>query len=165
MRKGLVMLAAAGAVICMEAGCARRNAPVSAPSGIPGNQRVTIDFERFDEQKGTVWLRLSNWTAWDIRIPVEKLSPDTIRSARFHKDGAEAIVRYYLEEFDAGPRIQTTTKSGKKVPPDEPEHPPVPHLNRFDFLAEWWVPKKQSVIFQVPKEHSPKHRALRLLKI
>ena len=34
-------------------------------------QRVAIEFERFDDARGTVWLRLHNETAWDKRVPVE----------------------------------------------------------------------------------------------
>jgi hypothetical protein len=139
--------------ISASVGCIRRNVPLAAPSGIPNNQRVVIEFERFDVQKGTIWLRLHNWTAWEIRVPVEIASPDIIRSARLHKDGAEVGIRYYLEAYNPRPTMQLTTASGEKVPPDEPAHPPVPEINRVDFLTEWWIPRNQSIIFQIPKEH------------
>jgi hypothetical protein len=125
----------------------------------PQYQRVTIEFERFDDARGTLWLRLHNETAWDIRIPVEVNFPggtpttEIMKSARSHKDGAEAPVRYYLEEYDPGPWMQTTDAAGHKSPPDELEHPPVPKIRRYDFLTEWWIPKKQSLVFQVPKQH------------
>jgi hypothetical protein len=125
----------------------------------PQYQRVTIEFERFDDARGTVWLRLRNETAWDIRAPVEmappggKITTEIVKSARSHKDGAEAWVRYYLEEYDPGPWTQTTDAAGHKSPHDEPEHPPVPKIQRYDFLTEWWIPKKRSIVFQVPKQH------------
>jgi hypothetical protein len=147
-------------------GCVHRSVPQVAPSDIPRNQYVRIEFQRFDEQRGIVWLRLSNWTAWAIRIPVEMARPsenvslEIVKSARNHKDGAEAPVRYYLQEDDPGPWMQMTTASGQKLPPDEPEHPPVPKVHRYDFLTEWWVPVKQTVTFQVPKEHLARNVAL-----
>src|SRR5207247_231148 len=75
------------------------------PATPPKKQRVTIEFERFDEVSGKLCLRLRNLTAWDIRIPVEmffpgeKLTGEVGKLARGHKDGAKAPVRYYLEEF------------------------------------------------------------------
>jgi hypothetical protein len=126
---------------------------------IPKNQRVTIEFESFDKERGSVKLRLHNWTAWDIRIPVEMNFPgkanglEIVKSAKAHPDGAEAPVRYYLEEYDPGPWMQTTEASGRKSPPDEPKHPPVPKFQRVDFMTEWWIPKNQSIVFEVPKEH------------
>jgi hypothetical protein len=126
---------------------------------IPKNQRVTIEFESFDKEQGSVKLRLHNLTAWDIRIPVEMNFPGKasglkiVESAKTHPDGAEAPVRYYLEEYDSGPWMQTTDASGRKSPPDEPKHPPVPKFQRFDFMTEWWIPKNQSIVFEVPKEH------------
>jgi hypothetical protein len=128
-------------------------------TAIPKNQRVTIEFESFDKEQGTIKLRLHNWTAWDIRIPVEMNFPrkanglDVAKSAKAHPDGAEAPVRYYLEEYDPGPWMQTTDASGHKSPPDEPKHPPVPKFQRVDFMTEWWIPKNQSIVFEVPKEH------------
>lgn len=98
-------------------------------------------------------------TAWDIRIPVEMNFPgkanglEIVKSAKTHPDGAEAPVRYYLEEYDPGPWMQTTDASGRKFPPDEPKHPPVPKFQRFDFMTEWWIPKNQSIVFEVPKDH------------
>jgi len=153
MRAGVITLAAASAFVLMELGCARRNTPVALPTGIPHNQRVDIEFDRFDEQQGAIWLRLVNRTAWDIRIPVELTSPAVARLAKAHKNGAEADVRYYLQEYDPGPLMQVTTKSGQKIPPDEPVHPPVPSIHRFDFLTEWWIPRNQSLTFRVPKQH------------
>ena len=106
-----------------------------------------------------VKLRLHNLTAWDIRIPVEMNFPgkanglEIVKSAKIHPDGAEAPVRYYLEEYDPGPWMQTTDASGRKSPPDEPKHLPVPKFQRFDFMTEWWIPKNQSIVFEVPKEH------------
>lgn len=127
-------------------------------TSIPKNQRVSIEFESFDKEKGTIRLRLRNWTAWDIRIPVEmnfpgKASLEIVKSAKTHPDGAEAPVRYYLEEYDPGPLMQMTDASGRKAPPDEPKHPPVPKFQRVDFMTEWWIPKNQSIVFEVPKEH------------
>jgi len=101
---------------------------------LPKNQRVTIGLERFDEASGRLWLRLRNSTAWDIRIPVEtafpgqKITGEIMRSARSHKDGAEAPVRYYLEEFSTD------------NPAADAKLPPVPKLHRYDFLTEWWIP-------------------------
>ncbi len=98
-------------------------------------------------------------TAWDIRIPVEMNFPgkanglEIVKSAKTHPDGAEAPVRYYLEEYDPGPVMQTTDSSGHKSPPDESKHPPVPKFQRYDFMTEWWIPKDQSIVFEVPKEH------------
>jgi len=67
---------------------------------IPKNQRVTIEFESFDKDRGSIKLRLRNSTAWDIRIPVEMNFPgkangiEIVKSAKTHPDGAEAPVRY-----------------------------------------------------------------------
>jgi hypothetical protein len=114
---------------------------------LPKNQRVTIELERFDEASGRLWLRLRNSTAWDIRIPVEtafpgqKITGEIMRSARSHKDGAEAPVRYYLEEFSTG------------NPAADAKLPPVPKLHRYDFLTEWWVSRNESIVFDVPKEY------------
>jgi hypothetical protein len=114
---------------------------------LPRNQRVTLDFERFDEPSGKLWLRLRNSTAWDIRIPVEtafpgqKITGEIVKSARSHKDGAEAPVRYYLEEFSTN------------NPLADAKLPPVPKLHRYDFLTEWWIPRNGSIVFQVPKEY------------
>jgi hypothetical protein len=126
---------------------------------IPKNRRVTIEFESFDKEWGLVKLRLHNFTAWDIRIPVEMNFPgkanglEIVKSAKTHPDCAEAPVRYYLEGYDPGPWMQTTDTSGHKSPPDEPKHQPVPKFQRFDFMTEWWIPKNQSIVFAVPKEH------------
>ena len=128
-------------------------------TAIPKNQRVTIEYESFDKDRGSVKLRLHNSTAWDIRIPVEMNFPgkasgiEIPKSARTHPDGAEAPVRYYLEEYDRGPWMQMTDAHGRKSPPDEPKHPPVPKFQRVDFMTEWWIPKNQSIVFEVPKEH------------
>ena len=83
-----------------------------------------------------------------------------IRSSRLHKDGAEVGIRYYLEPYDPRPTMQFTTAAGEKVPPDEREHPPVPEVKRFDFLTEWWTPKNESIIFEIPKEHLARNIAL-----
>ncbi len=113
----------------------------------PKNQRVTIEFERFDEANGKLRLRLRNSTAWDIRIPVEtafrgqKITGEIMKSARSHKDGAEAPVRYYLEEFSTN------------NPAANAQLPPVPRLHRYDFLTEWWIPKNESIVFEIPKEY------------
>jgi hypothetical protein len=157
-------------IICGGISCSRKCAPcppISLPSGIPKNQYIRIDFERFDREKGIVWLRLTNWTAWAVRIPVEmfpyptgNISLDIVKSAKTHKDGAEATVRYYLQEYDPRPWGQITYSDGRKSPPDEPEHPPVPKINRFDFSTEWWVPKEQSIVFQVPKNHVARNVSL-----
>ncbi|MBZ5678645.1 MAG: hypothetical protein LAO24_00920 [Acidobacteriia bacterium] len=115
-------------------------------TAIPSNQRVTIELERFDEASGKLWLRLRNSTAWDIRIPVEtafpgeKITGEVVKSARSHKDGAEAPVRYYLEEFS----VNNPSAAAKL--------PPVPKIHRYDFLTEWWIPKGESILFVVPKE-------------
>lgn len=133
-------------VVASSAGLAQTPSHVE-PVAIPKNQRVTIEFERFDEAKGTLWLRLRNTTAWDIRIPVEtafsgeKITGEVMKSARSHKDGAEAPVRYYLEEFSTN------------NPAADAKLPPVPKLHRYDFLTEWWVPKNESIVFEVPKEY------------
>ena len=117
------------------------------PAAFPKKQRVTIEFERFDEASGKLWLRLRNLTAWDIRIPVEtffpgeKITGEVGRLARIHKDGAEAPVRYYLEEFPTN------------NPAANAKLPPVPKLHRYDFLTEWWIPKHESIVFYVPKEY------------
>ena len=162
MRTTAIMLAlAVGTSLCIELGCARRSVPVGPSSvSIPTNQRVALWFERFDEQKEIIWLRLHNWTAWDIRVSVEMHSLEIARAARNHKDGAEVDVRYYLEPHDPRPWMQVTTESGEKMPPDEPEHPPVPDIRRVDFSTEWWIPKDQSILFSVPKEHLARNIAL-----
>ena len=141
-------------------GQGKKQPPMPDISEIPKNQSITIDFERFDKKEGVVWLRLTNRTAWAIRIPVElshynsdKIALEIIKTAKNHKDGIEAPVRYYLDEYDPTPVMQMTTASGHKEPPDEPEHPPVPKIHRMDFLTEWWINREGSVIFQVPKEH------------
>lgn len=124
----------------------RAQSPKECPV-LPKNQRVTIELERFDETAGRIWLRLRNSTAWDIRIPVEMAFPgqkttgEIVKSARSHKDGAEAPVRYYLEEFSTS------------NPSADAELPPVPRIHRYDFLTEWWIPKGESIVFDVPKEH------------
>jgi len=116
-------------------------------AALPKNQRVTLDFERFDEPSGKLWLRLRNSTVWDIRIPVEtafpgqKITGEIMQSARSHKNGAEAPVRYYLEEFSTN------------NPAAEAKLPPVPKLHRYDFLTEWWIPRNASIVFEVPKEY------------
>jgi len=133
-------------------------------SPIPKNQRVSIKFESFNKEKGTI--KLHNWTAWDIRIPVEMNFPgkanglEIVKSAKTYLDGAEAPVRYYLEEYDPGPMMQMTDASGRKFPPDEPKHPPVPKFQRVDFMTEWWIPKNQSIVFEVPKEHLARNAQL-----
>ena len=153
------------ACILLQIGFSQENNVVPSTTGIPKNQTVKIDFERLDKEKGTIWLRLHNWTAWPIRIPVELSSQGIISrrilmEAKNHKDGAPVEVRYYLEEYDPGPMMQITTKSGKKVPPDEPEHPPVPKIHRVDFLTEWWIPKGERISFEIPKEHLARNIAL-----
>jgi hypothetical protein len=163
MKSYLAVALAFALLICGGISCSRKCAPcppVSLPSGIPKNQYIRIDFERLDEEKGIIWLRLTNWTAWAVRIPVEmfpypsgNISLDILKSAKTHKDRAEATVRYYLQEYDPRPWQQIIYSDGRKSPPDEPEHPPVPKINRGDVFTEWWIPKEQSVIFQVPKEH------------
>jgi hypothetical protein len=117
------------------------------PAILSKKQRVTIEFERFDEVSGKLWLRLRNLTAWDIRIPVEtsfpgeKVTGEVGKLARSHKDGARAPVRYYLEEFSTN------------NPAADAKLPPVPKLHRYDFLTEWWIPTNESIIFEVPKEY------------
>ena len=146
-------------VLCVSVRSQTKTKNDQGTTAIPKDQRVTIEYESFDKEQGTIKLRLHNWTAWDIRIPVEVNFPgkangvEIVKSARAHPDGAEAPVRYYLEEYDPGPWMQTTDASDHKSPPDEPKHPPVPKLQRYDFLTEWWIPKNQSVVFEVPKEH------------
>jgi hypothetical protein len=114
---------------------------------LPKNQRVTLDFEQFDEPSGKLWLRLRNSTVRDIRIPVEtafpgqKITGEIMKSARNHKDGAEAPVRYYLEEFSTN------------NPAADAKLPLVPKLHRYDFLTEWWIPRNGSIVFEVPKEY------------
>jgi hypothetical protein len=114
---------------------------------IPKKQRVVIELDRFDQASGKLWLRLRNYTAWDIRIPVEtafpgqKITGEIMKSARSHPDGAEAPVRYYLEEYPTN------------NPAANLKLPPVPRLHRYDFLTEWWIPKDQSIVFEVPQEH------------
>ena len=88
-----------------------------------------------------------------MNFPGKANGLEIVKSAKAHPDGAEAPVRYYLEEYDPGPWMQTTEASGRKSPPDEPKHPPVPKFQRVDFMTEWWIPKNQSIVFEVPKEH------------
>src|ERR1700730_259986 len=95
-----------------------------------------------------------------MAFPGGKITPEITKSAKTHRDGAEAPVRYYLEEFDAGPWMKTTEGSGNKPLPDEQEHPPVPRIQRFDLMTEWWIPKNQSILFEVPKEHLVRSVAL-----
>ncbi len=146
-------------VLCVSVTSQAQTKSDQDPTVIPKNQRVSIEFESFDKEQGTIKLRLHNWTAWDIRIPVEMNFPgkanglEIVKSAKAHPDGAEAPVRYYLEEHDPGPWMQMTDASGRKSPPDEPKHPPVPKFQRVDFMTEWWIPKNQSIVFEVPKEH------------
>lgn len=146
-------------VLCVSVRSPTQTKEDQGTTAIPKNQRVTIEFESFDKDRGSVKLRLHNWTAWDIRIPVEMNFPgkangiEIVKSAKIHPDGAEAPVRYYLEEYDPGPWMLTTDASGRKSPPDESKHPPVPKFQRFDFMADWWIPKNQSIVFEVPKEH------------
>ena len=146
------MLAVAWAVLSLLCGCARRNNNVAVPCDIPKNQRITIEFDHFDENSRMVWLRLYNRTAWDIRIPVEHSSRAAVLLAKTHKDGAEADVRYYLQQYDVRPSLQIITKSGENIPPDEPAHPPVPQINRLDFFTEWRILRNESVVFRVPKQ-------------
>jgi hypothetical protein len=163
MKPITIFLLTFGLAVCVGISCSHRCAPcppVDLPSGIPKNQYTKVDFDRFDKTNGIVWLRLTNWTAWAIRIPVEmfpypsgNVSLEIVKQARSHKNGAEANVRYYLDEYDPQPLMQMTTVDGRKEPPDEPEHPPVPKINRFDFSTEWWILPKESILFQVPKEH------------
>ena len=88
------------------------------PTAISRNQRVTIEFESFDKERGSVKLRLRNRTDWAIRIPVEMNFPgqaigvEIVKSAKTRPDGAEAPVRYYLEEHDLGPLMQTIDAFG-----------------------------------------------------
>lgn len=146
-------------VLCVSVRSQAQTKDDQGKTTIPKNQRVTIEYESFDKDRGSVKLRLHNWTAWDIRVPVEMNFPGKasgvkiVKSAKTHPDGAEAPVRYYLEEYDPGPWMQTTGASGRKSPPDEPKHPPVPKFQRYDFMTEWWIPKNQSIVFGVPKEH------------
>jgi hypothetical protein len=129
------------------------------PTAISRNQRVTIEFESFDKERGSVKLRLRNRTDWAIRIPVEMNFPgqaigvEIVKSAKTHPDGAEAPVRYYLEEHDLSPLMQTIDAFGRKSPLDEPKDPPVPKFRRVDFMTEWWIPTNHSLVFEVPKEH------------
>jgi hypothetical protein len=149
--------------------CSHRSVPCSPaamPPGIPENQHVSIAFERFDNEKGVIWLRLINRTAWAIRVPVElsphpgeEVSMEILRSAKSHQDGAEAPVRYYLEEYDQAPAIQAATGI-PEYPAGEPERPPVPRIHRSDFMTEWWIQKNESIIFQAPKEHVARNTAL-----
>src|ERR1700736_3274397 len=146
-------------VLCVSVTSQTQTKGDQGTTAIPKNQRVTIEYETFDKDRGSVMLRLHNWTAWDIRVPVEMNFPgkasgiEIVKSAKTHSDGAKAPVRYYLEEYDPGPSMQMTDASGRKSPPDEPKHPPVPKFQRVDFMTEWWIPKNQSIVFEAPKEH------------
>jgi hypothetical protein len=122
---------------------------------IPRTQRITLDFERYDRSSGTVWLKLTNHTIWAIRIPVD------IRSMnRQHEPVVKA--RYDLQEYEPGPAMQILYANGKKEPPDEPQHPPVPKIHHIDVLTERLINPKQSVIFSVPKEHLARNVMLTL---
>jgi hypothetical protein len=169
MRPIKVILLAIGIVFCGGISCLHRNTPcppVSLPSGIPKNQHVKIRFERFDKTKGIVWLRMTNWTAWPIRVPVEPfdangmMSKEILKAARNHEDGSEALIRYYLNQYDPSPWGQIVYSDGRKDPPDEAAHPAVPKINRIDIVGEWWIPVKGSIIFQVPKQHLARNIAL-----
>src|SRR5213592_2690112 len=98
-------------------------------STIPRNQRVTIEFVRFDEKTGIIILGLRNQTAWDIKIP-----SDGFGLFPLNKD-ENVAVRYYLEEYDPSPFMQITTAAGEKIPPDEPQHPAVPKIRRGDVVG------------------------------
>ena len=145
--------------LCVSARSQTQTKDDQGTTAIPKNQRVTIEYESFDKDRGSVKLRLHNWTAWDIRIPVEMNFPgkanslEIVQSARTHPDGAEVPVRYYLEEYDPGPWMQTIDAFGRKSPLDEPKDPPVPKFQRVDFMTEWWIPTNHSLVFEVPKEH------------
>jgi hypothetical protein len=155
-----VFISILAACVSLQTGCVRRQ---NHSLGIPDNQRVVLKFERFDEDSGRIWMRLVNQTAWDIRVPVELGSSalDSVRFAKSHPDGAEAIVRYYLEPYDPQPFMQiVNTATGQKEPPDESTHPPVPQIRRGDVLVEWWIPKNQSIDFSLPKEHLARNIAL-----
>jgi hypothetical protein len=122
-----------------------------AAAAIPKHQRVTLRFEDFAESSGMIRLRLVNGTIWTLRVPVDIKSRNVMIEANRHKDGAEAAVRYYLQEYDPSPEMQVITASGQKMPPDEPKHPPVREIHRIDVLTDWYIPPGQSVVFSVPK--------------
>src|SRR6266853_4667426 len=100
-------------VLCVSVRSQTQTKDDQGTTTIPKNQRVTIEYESFDKDRGSVKVRLHNWTAWDIRIPVEMNFPgkangvEIVKSAKTHPDGAVAPVRYYLEEYDVGPWMQT----------------------------------------------------------
>lgn len=119
---------------------------------IPKNQRVVIDFERFDRGKSTVTLKLTNYTIWPIRVPVELEGTKVLNAERSKQKLEKLEVRYYLEEYDPGPVMQVGYPDGHKEPPDEPKHPPVPRIHRVDFLTEWTIAPKDSLQFEVPKQ-------------
>jgi len=118
---------------------------------IPKTQRVALQFEDFDESKGTIRLRLTNKTIWTLRVPVDIKSADVMKAANDHRNGAEAAVRYYLQEYDPSPEMQVITASGQRMPSDEPEHPHVRKVRRIDIFTDWYIPSGQSVVFTVPK--------------
>src|SRR5437868_3620807 len=90
-------------VLCISVRSQAQTKDDQGTTTIPKNQRVTIEYESFEKDRGSVKLRLRNWTAWDIRVPVEMNFPgkasgvEIVKSAKTHPDGAEAPVRYYLE--------------------------------------------------------------------
>src|SRR5262245_4461543 len=94
-------------------GC-RFSQAASAQSTIPTNQRMNIEFVRFDEKTGIITLGLKNQTAWDIKIPSDGFRLPSNKNEN-------VAVRYYLEEYDPSPFMQITTGGGEKIPPDEPQ--------------------------------------------
>jgi len=123
-----------------------------APPGASPNQTVVINFEHFDRDRGVIWLRLHNWTAWSIRVPTQ-FDLDMLATTTTPAKVPVLDLRYYLEPYDPTSRVQLTTRSGKKHPFDEPAHPPVPEIHPSDLLSESLIPRSESVIFPVPKEH------------
>jgi len=45
-------------------------------------------------------------------------------------------------------------------PPAIPRNQHVPKIRRYDFMTDWWIPKGQSIVFEVPKEHLARNVAL-----
>ena len=125
----------------------------SAQSTIPRNQRVTIEFVRFDEKTGIITFGMRNQTAWDIKIPSDGFGLPS-------NQGENVAVRYYLEEYAPSPFMQIITAGGEKIPPDEPQHPAVPKIRRGDIVASYTVRKNERIVFEVPKEHVARNIAL-----
>jgi hypothetical protein len=141
-------VAVASSLAIVSSCFAQTTSTTAGCKGPAKNQRVTLSFDHFDQASGTIWLRLRNRATWGIRIAAEIPEPHMPKLAPH-----EVSARYYLQEYDPGPAMQLGYPDGHKEPPDENPHPPVPKVQRFDFLTEKIIAPKEEVFFKVPKEH------------